>query len=542
VPFNSYEFIFLFLPVTLAGYFLLGRFSRGWALRWIALTSLAFYAWWRPVNVIIILPSVLVNYTLGRLLLRLRERDKRMAQGVLVAGIIFNVVFLGYFKYTNFLAGVANDVAGTSFVLERIILPLGISFITFQKIAFLVDVHAGRIDAFTFEDYCLFVLFFPQLISGPIVHYRELMPQFQRVTARFDREDIAIGLTLFGFGLAKKVFLADSIAPFVTPLYDRAAAGDPLSLLPSWLGAVGFTLQVYFDFSGYTDMALGLARFFGVRLPPNFDSPLRATSIIDFWLRWHMTLTRFLTAYVYNPLTLALTRRRVASGRPPLSAGRASVGGFVALLMVPTIITMLLSGFWHGAGYLFILWGLLHGMYLCVNHAWRMLAPRKWRETRADGAMVKPIGFLLTFVGVVVGMVLFRSSTVAAALEMLRGMVGQNGMDLPTSIFARLGPLAALAGRLGVTAGPEVGVPLIGLLKWTLLLGFIALACPNTLQLLSHFEPALGVRPGKGHGWHGWEERMAWRPTLAWALVASIIAALGVVRLGGRSEFLYWQF
>lgn len=311
--FNSYEFIFVFLPLVVVVFFALGRASSAWALRWIIVASLFFYGWWRPLNVLIIAPSIIINFVLAHVLQRLgKQGNRRAAQAVLLVGIAFNVAFLGYFKYTNFLLGTINDAFGTQMVLARIILPLGISFITFQKIAFLIDVHAGRIESFTLQDYCLFVLFFPQLIAGPIVHYREMMPQFHGLSCRFDKDNVSVGLTLFAFGLFKKLLLADKIAPAVTPIYERAASGSSVALLSAWLAAVGFTLQIYFDFSGYTDMALGIARMFGIRLPPNFNSPLRATNIIDFWRRWHMTLTRFLTAYIYNPLALWFTR-----GEPP---------------------------------------------------------------------------------------------------------------------------------------------------------------------------------------------------------------------------------
>src|SRR6185369_18089019 len=200
----------------------------------------------------------------------------------------------------NFLETIAHDLTGADFVMNEVVLPLGISFITFQKIAFLIDVYGRRVQSFTLGNYALFVLFFPQLIAGPIVHYREMMPQFQAAPCRFDKENLTVGLTLLSFGLFKKVVLADNIALLVTPLYEQA--GNGTSFLMAWMAAIGFTLQIYFDFSGYSDMALGLARFFGIRLPQNFDSPLRASNIVDFWLRWHMTLTRFLTGYLYNPL------------------------------------------------------------------------------------------------------------------------------------------------------------------------------------------------------------------------------------------------
>src|SRR5712692_5412178 len=243
--FNSYEFIFAFLPVVVAVFFALGRVSRAWALRWVIAASLFFYAWWRPLNALIIAPSVLINFVLARVLQRLGKQGSRSAaQAVLMVGIAFNVAFLGYFKYSNFLVGAINDAFGTQMVLARIILPLGISFITFQKIAFLIDVHAGRVESFTLQDYCLFVLFIPQLIAGPIVHYREMMPQFHRVSCRFDKENVAVGLTLFLFGLFKKVVLADSIAPHVSLIYEHAGAGGGTSFVLAWMAAVGFTLQV----------------------------------------------------------------------------------------------------------------------------------------------------------------------------------------------------------------------------------------------------------------------------------------------------------
>ena len=301
---------------------LLGRSSRSLALGWLILASVVFYAWWRPMNLAIIAPSIALNYALGRVLLGLAGDPARARRRtlLLVLGIVFNVCFLGYFKYANFAVTVVDDLSGQDFVFKQVILPLGISFITFQKIAFLIDVAGGRIKAFTLRDYLLFVMFFPQLIAGPIIHYGETIPQFERATCRFDRTLYAVGITLFCFGLFKKVVLADGMAAHVTPVFAYAASGAEATLLQSWLAAVGFTLQIYFDFSGYSDMACGAALFFGVRLPINFNSPLKATSIVDFWLRWHITLTRFLTAYVYNPMALTLTRARAARRLPMLRA------------------------------------------------------------------------------------------------------------------------------------------------------------------------------------------------------------------------------
>jgi alginate O-acetyltransferase complex protein AlgI len=517
--FNSDEFLFAFLPVTLFGFYLLGTISRTSALRWLILASLVFYAWWRPVNVLIIAPSIAVNFALARMLLRLNEGEgaRSASKVVLLLGIAFNVAFLGFFKYTDFVSGAINDVFGANLVLRHIILPLGISFITFQKIAFLVDVQAGRVRSFTLQDYCIFVLFFPQLIAGPIVHYREMIPQFHTISCRFDKENVAIGLTLLFFGLFKKVVFADNIALQVTPIYEHAAAEGGTSFLLAWVAAIGFTLQIYFDFSGYTDMALGLARFFGIRLPPNFDSPLRASSIIDFWLHWHMTLTRFLTGYIYNPLTLWLTRRRLSQGLPGFGGRNTTVGAFVYLLMFPTVITMFLSGLWHGAGYGFIVWGLLHGFYLTINHAWRLVAARLWPHSPSYIRFMAPTGWALTFVSVTVSMIFFRSPTMTSAIDLMKGIIGLNGIALPQPA----GDLAKIA-------------------IWISILMFVALACPNTLQILARYEPALGVKspPTKTV----LDSFVEWKASLPWAIAVSAVAAIAIVSIGGPSEFLYWQF
>jgi len=537
--FNSYEFIFGFMPLVLAGFFLLGAGSRVWALRWLILASLLFYVLWRPVNVLIIAPSIIVNFVLARRLQSLAARNRPdTARVVLLAGITFNVLFLGYFKYANFTADVLHDAFGTNLALERIILPLGISFITFQKIAFLVDVHARRVEAFTLQDYALFVLFFPQLVAGPIVHYREMMPQFHRASCRFDRENVAVGLTLFLMGLCKKVYLADGIAPMVTPIYEHAAAGGSVSLLPAWMAALGFTLQMYFDFSGYSDMALGLARAVGVRLPANFYSPLKASSIIDFWQRWHITLTRFLTAYIYNPLALWLTRRRQARGLPPFAGAHRTAGAFLQLVMFPTVLTMFISGLWHGAGYLFIVWGLLHGLYLTVNHAWRLVRPRFFPDRERYDRIMTPIGFAITFIGVAAAMVIFRATTPHSAGNLLQGMLGANGFALPAGILDRLGSLGEMLRRASVGAGIGIEVDFVRLGVWIVGLGAVALGFPNTLQILARYEPALAVPSEQA----GVRLRLRWEPSPVWALVVAAIGAIGVLHLGGQSEFLYWQF
>jgi D-alanyl-lipoteichoic acid acyltransferase DltB (MBOAT superfamily) len=324
-------------------------------------------------------------------------------------------------------------------------------------------------------------------------------------------------------------------------IYGEAAAGTGISLITAWMAAIGFTLQIYFDFSGYTDMALGAARLFGIRLPQNFNSPLQSSSIIDFWLRWHMTLTRFLTAYIYNPLVLALTRRRMARGLPGFGGHQTTLGAFVQLLAFPTLLTMFISGLWHGAGYGFVLWGLLHGLYLTIDHAWRLRGPRLWPDRRSYERVMKPLGLVLTFTAVVTSMVLFRSATVAGALDILRGMIGLNGVSVPETVFERFAPLAPLLERIGVVQQSWGGRGFLILAALIPALVFIALACPNTLQLLARFEPALGVRQRPT------EPSLAgrlleWAPSLAWSIGMSAIAIAGILSLGGPSEFLYWQF
>jgi alginate O-acetyltransferase complex protein AlgI len=526
--FNSLLFIYVYLPITVLGFFLLGRSTRTAALLWLTLASLFFYAWWRPLNVLLIAPSILINYVIARWMQRLQAKEDRRAILLLVLGIVFNVLFLGYFKYRNFFEESVNELFGTAIPLMHLVLPLGISFITFQKIAFLVDVQGGRVDRFSLREYFLFVLFFPQLIAGPIVHYREVMPQFRQIGCRFQTSEAVPGLTLFVFGLFKKTVLADGISPPVTAIFQHAAATGKLSLVPAWMAAVGYTLQLYFDFCGYSDMAMGLARIFGIRLPANFNSPLRATNIIDFWRRWHITLTRFLTAYIYNPLLLSLTRRRMAAGKPVLMGPGISPGSFLIMAVFPTMLVMLVSGIWHGAGIKFVIWGLIHGIYLCINHAWRSLpAVHRWRSGKHYHDVMVPAGFVITFLAVVVAMVFFGAPSMAVALITLKGMAGFAGLGLPAASVAN--------SWLDMHQMRTLGA-------YSVLLLTLALAAPNSLQVLGWESEGgtagttraaakfMGVLPIQ---WHG---------SIVWAGIVAALALIAVYRIGGPSEFLYWQF
>lgn len=541
--FNSYPFIFIFLPLTLVGFLLLRRAgAHTGVLTWLILVSLAFYAWWYPINLIIMGPSILANYAIGRLLLRHSEVRPRLAQVLLTVGMLGNLAFLSYFKYRNFFLEVTNDVFGTHYIFTHLVLPLGISFITFQKIAFLVDIYTGRIRAFDFRSYSLFVLFFPQLIAGPIVHYREMMPQFDRIFERPLANDLAVGAGLFFFGLFKKVILADGIAVHVSPIFASASAGEPVTLCYAWIATVGFTLQVYFDFSGYSEMALGAARCFGISLPMNFNSPLRATSIIDFWRRWHVTLVRFLTTYLFNPLAHTLASRHSARNGALSNDPRTSVSAFLMLLVLPTLVTMLASGVWHGAGYGFILWGLLHGLYLVVNHGWNSYRHRFWPAPRHYDRIMAPVGFVLTFCAVVMAMAFFRAPTIAAGLNVFGGMWGFNGMSVPETLAARMGGWLPAGVALDAKSSKEFVLSL----AWMFALLPIAWFLPNVLHLFRASAPALSF-----NGMSGRRDRQPrqviggdakWDLSRRWAMAAGIAAAIGVLALGQPTEFLYWQF
>ncbi len=291
---------------------------------------------------------MLFNFLVGNRLVRIRRKGyKHSVRGALVVGIAFNLGTLGYFKYFNFFVETANVVFNAGFNFDEIILPLAISFFTFQQITFLVDAYRGKACDYNFLHYALFVTFFPQLIAGPIVHHAEMMPQFlKRKTGGLSNASIAVGGSIFLLGLFKKVVLADNVAAYATPVFAAASAGQELTLIESWGGVLAYTFQLYFDFSGYSDMAIGLARMFGIVLPLNFNSPYKAASIIDFWRRWHMTLSRFLRDYVYFPLGGSLRGRMKRH--------------------INLMITMLLGGLWHGAGWTFVVWGGLHGIYLMI--------------------------------------------------------------------------------------------------------------------------------------------------------------------------------
>ncbi|MDD5276303.1 MAG: MBOAT family protein [Methylovulum sp.] len=411
--FNSYAFIFGFLPVVFFGFYRIGRYSHNLASLWLAAASLFFYGWWDARFVGLLLGSIAFNYSAGYLIGHRLSKPGNKPKLLLINAIAANLILLGYFKYANFFIQNLNDLAGTTLATGNIFLPLGISFFTFTQIAFLVDTYQGKVKEFNFVHYTLFVTYFPHLIAGPVLHHKEMMPQFaKRDTCQINWDNVATGLTVFVLGLAKKVLIADSLANYATPIFDFVASGGQPMLFEAWVGALAYTLQLYFDFSAYSDMAIGLSLMFNVRLPMNFNSPYKATSIIEFWRCWHMTLSRFLRDYLYIPL---------GGNR------NGTVRRYLNLM-----ITMLLGGLWHGAGWTFIIWGGLHGVYLIINHTWRSL--KKHMDWGDGGRRSALAAGALTFLAVVVGWVFFRANSFSSAMTILHGMIGLNGVSLPASL------------------------------------------------------------------------------------------------------------
>ncbi len=514
--FNSYVFILFFLPLTLIVYFAMGK--RGHyraALAWLVAASLFFYGWWNPAYLGLMLFSIFFNYAIGVNLTRKHESGGLSKKVVLTLGIAVNLALLGYYKYANFFVDSVNYLAGTNWHLETIVLPLAISFFTFQQIAYLVDAYRGETHEYNFLHYCLFVTFFPQLIAGPIVHHKEMLPQFARdMVYRLSHRDLAIGIAIFAIGLFKKVVIADTFATHATPVFHAADAGETIGFLSAWTGVFAYTMQLYFDFSGYSDMAIGIGRMFGIKLPLNFNSPYQAVNIIDFWRRWHITLSRFLRDYLYIPLggnRKGPTRRHINM-----------------------MLTMLLGGLWHGAGWNFVIWGGLHGSYLVANHSWRQI----WRNP-IDKWWSRFIARSITFLAVMIGWVFFRAETFDGAVNILHGMA-----NLPTTFQGVLGPVAGWLGSVGIHFdGGYLGSAHYTAFFWLVVWTAIVWAWPNTQQWLARFEPALDshVVPQAQAFANMWQ-KVLWQPTWQWAIITAAIGGVALLNMSRISEFLYFQF
>jgi alginate O-acetyltransferase complex protein AlgI len=512
--FNSYAFILCFLPITLAGFFIFGRMGKLWGASWLAGCSLLFYGWWDYRYLPLLFASISINYLLGGYIARHAQASK--GRRALVAAVIVNLALLGYYKYADFFLRSANGILGTEWPLLNIILPIGISFYTFTQIAFLVDAYAGKVAEYRFVNYLLFVTYFPHLIAGPVLHHKEMMPQFDDTKKyRLNISDIAIGSTIFAIGLAKKVLIADNLSEYVAHVFENKTESP--TLLFAWGGALAYAFQLYFDFSGYSDMAIGIARLFGIRLPLNFDSPYKAANIIEFWRRWHMTLSRFLRDYLYIPL-----------GGNRHGAFRRNINLFA---------TMVLGGLWHGAGWNFVIWGALHGVFLIANNMWIILL-RKC-SINISGSFSRGLGVSLTFVCVVFGWVYFRASDLQTANRIVIGMLGINGVAIPEAVASRMGHLWSFLQEWGVSSFLGLGGVFVGMWCSILLSGCVAFLFPNTQEIMHRFEPAY---VDEGSRIENHPARISWRPRKREAVLVGILFSFGLLALSRPTEFLYFQF
>lgn len=520
--FNSYIFIFAFLPLVLLGFLLLRNKAPIWPISWIVFASLFYYGWWKPQFLWILLGSITINLIFGKVLIR-PNLSKSKSKLILTLGIIFNLGVLCYFKYAGFLITNINELFSAGLPTPQIIMPLGISFITFQKIAFLVDAHRGLVRHFTVLHYIFFVTFFPQLIAGPIVHHAEIMPQLKTASSRDFKADFSVGMSIFIIGLFKKVVIADTLAVYADAGYSMLKGGQPLGIASAWITVLCYSLQIYYDFSGYSDMAIGFGRMFGIRLPLNFYSPYKATSIIDFWRRWHITLSRFLREYLYIPL---------GGNR------HGSIRRYVNLAVV-----MLLGGLWHGANWTFVVWGGIHGSLLAVNHAWRQVPLTRMAFYKT--LPVKMVAIAVTFILVTLAWVPFRADTIEQARTMWAYLLPTSAnlysfSEFVHAQFLHLGamsdwfkprelwPQVLSPDYLATVAHP------IGIL---LLMNLIAIfLIPNTAQLFRNFKPTVTTD-------HYYNSGLALQSlNTRTASILGFLFVFSVLKLSHVSPFLYFQF
>jgi alginate O-acetyltransferase complex protein AlgI len=522
VLFSSPEFILLFLPITLAVHRYLARTQLSAGMLWLVFMSFVFYGWWQAAGIILLAAVILFNFWMSQIL-----QSQTLQLGspgrFLFAGVATNLLILFYFKYAAFFSTALYDMSGVDWRIRARALPLGISFFTFTQIAFLVDVYSERTQEKSLKAYSLFVSFFPHLIAGPIVHHRQIMPQFAEQPKR---HDLDVGLMIFCIGLAKKVVIADSLSSYANSIFSAASHGVHLSLLEGWVGVLVYTFQLYFDFSGYSDMAIGMARMFGIRFPANFDSPYKVGSIIEFWRCWHMTLSAFLRDYLFQPLALAMFRLPLKRDRRGTARRYASV-----------FITMLLGGLWHGANWTFIAWGAYHGALIMINHAIRDLfgAPKPRRFIYAMA--FRGVTFLL----VAIGFVFFRSDSIASASSMLFSLIGGHGVD-QLVVPARLLHAGSVAGSMWIVDSfPNHLFQALRLAPWLLLAAIIAFGLPNTQQIMGQYAPVLTVDGDDDRTSHSW---LTWRPTFAWSIAnTTLFLASAVAFLYNlKSDFIYYIF
>jgi D-alanyl-lipoteichoic acid acyltransferase DltB (MBOAT superfamily) len=526
--FNSPEFIFLFLPVVVLLHFTLAAWSVNAAVVATTISSLVFYAWWNPPFVALPVVSILANFWIAR---RMTAAKPDAARYLLIAGVAANLALLCYFKYSNFLLSIID---GRKNIPPNV--PLALSFTTFVQIAFLVHVYKRR-PTVDFSRYALFVAFFPHLIAGPIVRWNSLGPQLaDRARYRVDWNNVALGLTIFTFGLAKKVLLADSLAPHVAPVFDAAARGEAVTALAAWGASCAFIVQVFFDFSGYSEMAVGIGLLFNFRLPMNFAAPLRAPNMFDLWRRWHITLSRFFRDFVYIPLSL----RHSGTLRHAINL----------------LLTMVVAGLWHGANWTFVIWGAYLGVVLLINQAWRAL-----RGPGRPTAAGRFLGWLMTFIAFVFGGAFFRGADIGASWHLIKAMGGFGGTTQLAGLAVAPGSSDLSQGSAGLGDTTLVANIVRDWDLWAVQHGYvteqflrawfgntwsiaatfstlvalaIVLFVPDTMEIV-------GYREGEAHS--NWRRSfLTWRITPAWlaAMVALFAAAFLVI--GRVSEFYYYQF
>lgn len=506
MAFHSYEFIFGVLPACYLGFLLAHRIG-GWqsAIAFLSVASVVFYAQWALALAAVLMASVVANYVAGECIMRLSSRARRSAGIVLGTAISANICALGYFKYTNFFIDIANQVAGAGVSHVNLLVPIGVSFYTFIQIGYLIEAYNGQVERPGFVRYVLFATFLPCVTAGPLVLQQEMFDQMKDRTDRaFDAVRLATGGTLFAFGLFKKVVLADSIAPFANTVFDGVAAGQSISTLTAWVGSTCYALQLYFDFSGYSDMAIGLGCIFGLKLPLNFDSPFKATSISEFWRCWHMTMTRFFTTYVYTPLAMHGMRTAMARGYGPAARFLMTAG-------CPVVVTFVIAGIWHGAGWTFIVYGAFHGIAIAVNLAWRELGLLKIPSVMAWG---------LTMAVVVSGLVIFRSADMGTAGQLLASMWSMGLMAQPSA--------EALLDIDIKTAGSLIVV-----------LGSIVLLMPNSQQILHTYWPSINPKPDTASRRAG---LVVWKPTVVRSFGIAAVAVVALTSIGSTTTFLYYKF
>jgi alginate O-acetyltransferase complex protein AlgI len=518
--FSSNDFIFFFLPVALIGYQLLGRFGRRAVFGWLSLVSLFFYGYWNPKYLLLLGGSIVLNFVASRVIARVSsERAKTTA---LVAAITGNLLLLFWFKY---LFPLLHFFHGTGWLARNyggVILPLGISFFTFTQIAYLIDLRQDEAEPQSLLSYTLFVTFFPHLIAGPIIHHSEMMPQFNaQPHSGLRADDMAVGTTWFLLGLSKKVIIADTFGPIADRLY---FSPHSLGTQATWVGMLAYAVQLYFDFSGYSDMALGLARTFSIPFPVNFNSPYKAANIIDFWQRWHMTLTRYLNLYLFNPIALSMTRRlarrSIRLGQKPPKKAQRTFAGFMQLIAFPMFVTMFLAGIWHGAGMQFILFGLAHAVYLTINHAWRIFVPA---DSKLQKLLPLPVSVGITFACALAGQVFFRAYSAHDAFYVFGSLLGlHSGAGLAD-------------GFAGLPSRSNFALEATHVWLALALMFVICWALPNTQEILGQVEESdrtrsLGMK------------LLRWRPTMLWAAAMLILTAAALSYMYASTSFLYFQF